>query len=138
MFNRLELVHQVAEGDIRSFTVVYDHGIHHEELVFAKAQYKTWRKSTYMDKKVVSAGEDIEQEDAVSAISEYVMKINNGDEGYDLLIEYSDEYRKRMGGGATKDEIEAVVGQMFQQLQNHIDEHFDNAIQQIISAVLNK
>ncbi len=136
MLNRLELVHQVAEGYIRSFTVVYDHGIHHEELVFEKIQYQTWRKSTYMDKKIVSAGEEIEQDDAASAISEYAIKINNGNEDYDLLIEYSDEYKSKMGGGVTKDELEAVVGQMFQQLQNHVDERLDK-IESMIAAVLN-
>lgn len=136
MLNRLELVHQVAEGDIRSFTVVYDHGIHHEEMVFEKIQYQTWRKSTYMDKRIVSAGEEIEQDDAASVISEYAMKANNGDEGYDLLIEYSDEYKSKMTAGATKDEIEAVVGQMFQQLQNHVDERLDK-IESMIAAVLN-
>ena len=136
MLNRLELVHQVAEGDIRSFTVVYDHGIHHEEMVFEKIKYQTWRKSTYMDEKIVTSNEEISQDDAASAMYEYVTKVNNNREGYSVLVEYSDEYKSKMGGGVTKDEVEAVVGQMFQQLQNHVDERMDK-IESMLAALLN-
>lgn len=134
--NRLELVHQVAEGDIRSFTVVYDHGIHHGEMVFEKIQYQTWRKSTYMDEKIVTTNEEISQDDAASAMYEYVTKVNNSREGYSVLVEYSDEYKNKMSGGVTKDEVEAVVGQMFQQLQNHVDERMDK-IESMLAVLLN-